>query len=138
TFLLVLIGAQNANAQLTLLPFTDKPLEECVGIMNQYEARGGGTFDMPMNDLLGCAIKSGRITLEIVPYFITYIANFLLALIGLVVVLFIVLGGYYYIYGGLTEQKEKGKKTIANALLGMVVAILSWVIVNVVISAITS
>lgn len=89
-------------------------------------------------DLLGCAIKTGRISLQMIPYFISYISNFFLSLVGLICVLFIVLGGYQYIAGGLTEAKEKGKKYIYHALLGMAVATLSWIIVNLVMGALTS
>lgn len=90
------------------------------------------------NDILGCAIKTGRISLQMVPYFITYISNFLLSIVGLISMLFIVLGGYQYVAGGLTEQKEKGKQYIYHALLGMGIAIMAWVIVNMVITIITS
>jgi len=90
------------------------------------------------NNLLGCAIKTGRISLQMIPYFISYISNFLLSIVGLICVLFIVLGGYQYVAGGLTENKERGKKYIYHALLGMAVAILSWIIVNVVMYAVTS
>lgn len=89
------------------------------------------------DNLLGCAIKTGRISLQMVPYFVTSIANFVLSLIGLLCVLFIVIGGYQYIMGGLTDQKEKGKNTIKHALMGMSIAILSWVIVTAVMNAIT-
>lgn len=88
--------------------------------------------------LLGCAIKTGRVSLQMVPFFITYMANFLLAMSGIVSVLFIVVGGYFYIYGGLTDQKERGKKYLVNALVGLTLAILSWSIVVFIINAITS
>lgn len=87
--------------------------------------------------LLGCAIKTGRVSLQMVPYFIKYIADWLLSLVGLICVLFIVIGGYQYVVGGLTDQKEKGKKTIQHALMGMSVAILSWIIVGIVLNAVT-
>ncbi|MCC7196910.1 hypothetical protein IT413_01800 [Candidatus Peregrinibacteria bacterium] len=90
------------------------------------------------NDILGCAIKTGRVSLVMIPYFITYISNFLLSIIGLISMLFIVLGGYQYVAGGLTEQKEKGKQYIYHALMGMGIAIMAWVIVNMVITIITS
>lgn len=89
------------------------------------------------DNLLGCAVKTGRISLAMIPYFVTYISNFILAMIGLIVVLMIVVGGYQYVYGGLADQKEKGKNTITHALGGMAVALLAWVIVNVVIAAVT-
>ena len=88
--------------------------------------------------LLGCAIKTGRISLQMIPYFITYLANFLLAMSGIVSVLFIVIGGYFYIFGGLGDQKERGKKYLVNALVGLSLAIVSWSLVTFIINAITS
>lgn len=90
------------------------------------------------NDILGCAIKTGRISLQMIPYFITYISNFLLSIVGLISVLFIVLGGYQYVAGGLTDKKEKGKEYIKHALMGMAIAILAWIIVNTIITIVTS
>jgi hypothetical protein len=72
-----------------------------------------------------------------IPYFFTYFINFLLGMSGIITVLFIVIGGYHYVVGGLTEEKEKGKNTIKHALMGMGVALLAWTIVTVLINAIT-
>lgn len=127
-----------ASAQLTLLPQASEGAE-CNQLIHTYEADG----KMPLpgqarDDLLGCAIKTGRISLQMVPYFVTTMTNFLLAMVGIVCVLFTVIGGYYTIYGGITDNKEKGKKTIMHALLGMVIALLAWTIVNVIMSIVTS
>lgn len=89
------------------------------------------------DSVLGCGIKTGRITLSMIPYFITYFANFLLGLAGLISVLFIVIGGYRYVIGGLTEDKEKGKQTIMHALMGFGLSLLAWAIVNIVMGAVT-
>ncbi len=102
------------------------------------ESLAGNTQGNERDNLLACAIKTGKISLQMVPYFITYIANFLLAMIGIICILFIVLGGYYYIYGGLVDKKEKGKLTIIHALMGMGIALLAWVAVNAIITAVTS
>ena len=138
SMLLVLAGVQTASAQLTILPQTSLSENDCNSLLANYEAKANqklGAIDG--RDIMGCAIKTGRISMSMIPFFIKYFADFLIALIGLITVLFIILGGYFYIYGGLTEQKEKGKKFITNALLGMVIALLSWVIVNIAISALT-
>lgn len=137
------IGAQTAMAQFTILPSTQSSVEYCVSLLSTYEAMSEPNIDSvgtgnSRDNILGCGIKTGRISLRMIPYFISYFANFLLSLIGLICVLFIVIGGYYYIYGGLSQNKEKGKKTIYHALLGMSVAILSWVFINVIIAAVTS
>ena len=101
-------------------------------------AADSASEDDQRGELLGCAIRTGRISLQMVPYFITYMANFLLAMSGIVAVLFIVVGGYFYIYGGMVDQKERGKKYLVNALLGLSLATVSWALVTFIITAITS
>lgn len=97
----------------------------------------GGDLASAREDILACAIKTGRASLSLIPYFITYIINFALGMVGLISVLFIVIGGYRYVVGGLGEDKEKGKKTISSALMGMGLALLAWSIVNIILKAIT-
>lgn len=91
----------------------------------------------PRDNLLGCAIVHGRISLSMLPHFIAHFSNFLLAFVGIVAVLFIVIGGYLYVAGGLGESKDQGKKFLMNALIGMSLALMSWVIINVIIAAVT-
>jgi hypothetical protein len=90
------------------------------------------------DNVLGCAIKTGRIKLYMMPFYITYLIEFLLAIAGLISVLFVIYGGFKYTIGGLIEDKESGKKTIMYALLGLVVALSSWMIVNFIMVALTS
>lgn len=151
--LLAPVGVQTANAALTLLPDAGERSDvECKDMISKFEVGGADALchketslsgeilvcTGSKDELLGCAIKTGGVTLGMIPYFISYITNFFLAIIGLVCVLFIVIGGYFYIYGGLSENKEKGKKTIMHALMGLGVASLAWVIVNIIMAAVTS
>jgi len=135
-FVGVLFAQGLVQAQGTILPDAGK--ENCDELLKAY-ASGGYTDEIaPKRDvLLGCAIKTGRISLSMVPYFIQYISNYLLGMVGLVSLLFTVLGGFLYIAGGLNEQKDKGKKYITNALTGMGIAFLAWTIVNVIMAALT-
>ncbi len=67
------------------------------------------------------------------------ILNFLLGIAFLVAVLMLVLGGFRYITSaGNEETAGKGKKTIFNALIGIAIVILSYVIVQVVSRTISS
>lgn len=91
-----------------------------------------------LSDTLGCAVKLGKIGLFMVPFFITYLIQFLLGIAGLVAVLFVVIGGYHYVIGGITEEKEKGKKTILHALTGLIVALSAWMVINFIQVALTS
>lgn len=88
--------------------------------------------------LMGCAIQKGRVRLYMIPYFITYLVEFLLGIAGLVAVLFVIVGGYKYVVGGLVEDKEGGKKVIQNALIGLIVALSAWMVVNFIQIALTS
>jgi hypothetical protein len=135
------IFANVAYAQFTILPVTSKSAAECKTHLQSMEA--APTPDWFLNsdniqDTLACGIVTGNITLSMIPYFIKYFSTFLLSLVGLIAMLFVVLGGYWYVFGALIEQKEKGKKFIIHALEGMVIASLSWVIVSVVINLVTA
>ncbi|OGE81782.1 MAG: hypothetical protein A3E98_01535 [Candidatus Doudnabacteria bacterium RIFCSPHIGHO2_12_FULL_48_11] len=59
--------------------------------------------------------------------------NALLGLAGIAAILFLVIGGFQYMTSGANqEMAETGKKTVTNAIIGIVVIILSYVIVNVI------
>lgn len=88
--------------------------------------------------LLGCAIKTGKIRLFMMPFFITYLIEFLLQIAGLIAVLFIVYGGFKYVTGGLIEDKESGKKAVLHAIIGLLVALSAWIVVNFIQMALTS
>lgn len=88
--------------------------------------------------ILGCALKTGEVQFWMVPYFVVFALEFVIDLAGLIVVLMIVVGGYYYIAGGITDDKEKGKTIITHALGGFVLVLTSWIIVNIILLALTS
>jgi len=68
--------------------------------------------------------------------FIIRIINIGLGIAGLVAVLFLILGGFRYITSaGNEETAENAKKIITNAIIGIVVIILAFVIVRVISNA---
>ena len=65
--------------------------------------------------------------------FIAFIVQILLFLSGGVAVLFVVIGGFQYILSaGNEENAKKGKQTVMNAIIGLVLIILSYVIISVI------
>ena len=72
------------------------------------------------------------------PFFVTYLIQFLLQIAGLIAVLFIVFGGFKYVTGGLIEDKESGKKAVIHAIIGLLVALSAWIVVNFIQMALTS
>ena len=61
------------------------------------------------------------------------IIDYALYLAAIIAVIFIIIGGYMYITSaGKDDQAKNGRKTLANALIGLVIVVLSYVIVQVV------
>jgi hypothetical protein len=58
---------------------------------------------------------------------------------GAVAVVFVIIGGFQYMTSsGNEEQAEKGKKTLINAIIGVVVIVMSYVIINVITNLVSS
>lgn len=65
--------------------------------------------------------------------FVFAIIDVLLLVAGVIAVLFLIIGGFRYITAhGNEEQAEGAKKTILHAIIGLIVIILSFVIVQVI------
>lgn len=70
---------------------------------------------------------------------IMQVINVALAVAGLIAVLFLIIGGFRYITSaGNEETAENAKKIITNAIIGIVIIILSFVIVRVISNALVS
>jgi hypothetical protein len=64
---------------------------------------------------------------------ITRIINYLLLFAAMIAILFIILGGYKYITSqGNAESAKNGRATVLNAVIGLAIIILAYVIVSVV------
>lgn len=98
---------------------------------------GSADNEKETSDILGCAIKTGRIGLWMVPYFIRYFIEFILYVGGLVAVGGILYGGATYMFSGLSNDKEKGKKAILYSVVGMILMYTAWAIVNIAIGLLT-
>ena len=65
---------------------------------------------------------------------ITNVTNVLLFLIGALSVIFIIISGIYYVTSqGNAEQVKKAKNTMVYAVVGLIISILAYAIVNFVI-----
>ncbi|MBA4336796.1 hypothetical protein C0416_03415 [bacterium] len=139
--------AQNESIGGTLLPQTD--VTDCKDTLSEIENASNFSIkndsnnkdigkwfaEQPTkykNDVLACAIKTGKIHFWMIPYFIVYFIEFMIGISGLVAILFIVIGGYQLVIAGATDDKDSAKNTIKNALIGLVLVLVAWVVVNVV------
>ena len=125
----------DAQISGTILPKAENA-QNCDGDLDLFDSNPSLIKDNEAQ-ILGCAVKTGRISLEMLPYFIKYFSNFLLGIISLLSLLFVVIGGYFYATGSASDAKEKGKNFIKNAIIGMCISFLAWSIVNVVLRTIT-
>lgn len=101
-------------------------------------ALGVGEVETGMRDLRILFPVTGPGGARSIPQFIAEVIKILLLVAGAVAVLFVVIGGYYWMTaGGNDEQAEKGKKTLTNAIIGIVVVLLSYVIISVVVNLVS-
>ncbi len=67
------------------------------------------------------------------------VINWLLGIAFGVAILFLIIGGFWYVVSaGNEETAEKGKNTAVNAIIGIVIIILSYVVINVVANLVSS
>ncbi len=92
-----------------------------------------------LNRNFQCDPSTGlRCTETSVPQIFKTIINWALGIAFGVAVIFLIVGGFRYITaGGNEESVEKGKSSVINALIGIVIIVLSYVIVNVVANLVT-
>jgi len=93
-----------------------------------------GDVHAQLNKNFQCDPSTGlRCTETSVPQIFKTVINWALGIAFGVAVIFLIIGGFRYITaGGNEESAEKGKSSVINALIGIVIIVLSYVIVNVV------
>ncbi|MCK5460774.1 hypothetical protein KAI58_02215 [Candidatus Gracilibacteria bacterium] len=82
-------------------------------------------------DTFAKKVKEGTLSLGDVPLVIVYWLDWLTWLAGSIAVLFVVIGGYQYSIGGITDDKERGKKTLLYAIAGLIVTFFAWIAVDI-------
>jgi hypothetical protein len=81
----------------------------------------------------GLCLPADRETELSVVELIIRVINFLLAIAASIAILFIIIGGFRYIISaGNPDGAKAGKQTLFNAVIGLAIIILSYVIVSVV------
>lgn len=99
------------------------------------QSRNAG--NMNQDDILACAFISGRFDIILVKPFLQYALKLLSVLVGTVSMLFIIIGGYKYFAGVVTGDVTDAKGTVTNAILGLVIATCSWIIVDLLVTLLT-
>ncbi len=97
-----------------------------------------GDQELTRNDVLGCSLVTGRISFMYLSIFFSYALNMLAIIAGSISMLFIIFGGYQYVIGSLTQNTDDAKKTITNAIIGLLLSTGAWIIVNIVLAIASS
>jgi len=83
--------------------------------------------------------NSGLLGATSVEELIETVIKLLLSVAFAIAVGFLIVGGYQYITSaGNEEQAEKGNKTLINAIIGVVIIVLSYVIVTVIVDLVSN
>ncbi len=128
------LGWSNLPASCTATPGTGGGGNGAVGVCGDSRLEMINGICVPKSSG-GSGSLSGAKTLQ---ELLLKIIQTALALAGVAGVLYLIYGGYLYITsGGNDEQAESGKKALVNAIIGIVIVIMSYTIVNVIIKSIT-
>jgi len=96
---------------------------------------------IPASGTIGnCSFVTGNLHFHCIPLYIAYLIQLIFSFIGTICLLEIIYGGYQIAMGGLPDfgDKESGKKRVQSALMGLAACILSFVIVDMLVSALIS
>ena len=104
----------------------DKIYSDFEGIIPSEEGASEATKD------LSHRIKTGQVKLGDIVIIIVKMIDLVTKLAGTIAVLFLIYGGYQYMIGSISDDKESAKKTIQYAIMGLIVTFLAYVIVNLV------
>ncbi|MBI5155831.1 hypothetical protein HZA45_01000 [Candidatus Peregrinibacteria bacterium] len=87
--------------------------------------------------ITGCNFSTGQLRAACIPNFIAYLVQFLFSLLGMFFLLNVIFAGYQIAVSGVTGDKESGKNRLMWSVIGLIVAICAFVILDLVLSVIT-
>ena len=86
---------------------------------------GSGGYCIGLADM----IRSGNIHLSNIPCFVKYFTQTLIGIAGTISVVMVMVGGFKYIVFS-DEKKQDAKSTIIHALIGLAIALMAWIVVD--------
>lgn len=88
-----------------------------------------------MEGLTGCDFVTGDLDPGCIPVFIGHVIQLIVSLIGSIFVINVMIGGYQYAIGSLQgEGTDKGKSRIFWSIIGLVAALCSYLILDLVLT----
>lgn len=84
-----------------------------------------------------CKWSTGRMTAACLPMFIGHVITVLVGMLGAFFVINVMIAGFQITVGAAIGDKEKGKERLRWSIIGFVVSVLCYVILNVIFSVLT-
>lgn len=104
-----------------------------VAVLAQTPCTGSNCFQSGLDKISGSFPSSGVAGARDPWTLIRNIIDIMLFAAGAIAVVFVIIGGYQYVTSaGNDEMAEKGRKTLVNAIIGIVIIVLSYAIINVI------
>ena len=104
----------------------------------QSPSSGGDSAQNGLN-AIGSAFPEGAKRGKTVQEIVKLVIDWALYLAAIIAVIFIIIGGYFYITSaGNPTQAAKGRATLVNALIGLALVVLSYIIVQIVYNFLTN
>jgi hypothetical protein len=75
-------------------------------------------------------LRNGNLGFESIPGIILNVTNFILGLVGTVATIMIIYGAVRIGYGAVADDKEAGKKIVTAGIVGFVISVSGWFIIN--------
>lgn len=105
-------------------------------------AQGPGAQVIPDTGMIGnCSFITGDFSFDCIPLYLAYVIRLAFGFAGGFALFQILQGGYEYALSGLQQfgglpDKESAKKRITNAIIGLIVVVLTYLIVDTIVAAI--
>ncbi len=90
-----------------------------------------------ITNLPGCDFETGRLTAACVPIFIGHLITMIFSLVSAFFLLNVMYAGYQIAMGSWTGEKSAGKDRLTWAIIGLVVTVCSYLILDLAVSVIT-
>ena len=100
-----------------------------MGLVETASAQAPGII---MDGLPGCDFTTGRLMAACIPVFIGHLVTILIGLIGTIFVINIMIAGYQYAIGSLDGDQGKAKERIYWSIIGLIVTLCSYLILDLV------
>lgn len=90
-----------------------------------------------ITNLPGCDFVTGRLTAACVPIFVGHLITLVFSVVSAFFILNVMYAGYQIAMGSWTGEKSEGKDRVTWSVIGLVVTVCSYLILDLAISVIT-